>query len=189
MAAPFFYAGIGSRQTPDSILRYMHRAAVSLAKRGFILRSGAANGADAAFEAGCLDGGGKSEIWLPWKGFNEHSDTGFYPTEGHSDVAAGLHPAWNTLTRGPRALHSRNVGQVLGSDLASPVSFILCYTPDGATNEQERTRNTGGTGTAIVLASRHCIPVFNLANPDARRLFVAHVAGIISHSSSSTTPA
>lgn len=62
---------------------------------------------------------------------------------------------------------ARNGHQVLGATLDQPVSFVLCWTPDGAESEAQRTRDTGGTGQAIALASRHGIPVFNLANRGA----------------------
>lgn len=174
-AKTLFYAGIGSRRTPPDVLEYMRHIAGRLAMRGYVLRSGAADGADAAFEAGCEAAKGKSEIWLPWKGFNKHADTGFYPTELHAQMAEQVHPAWDRLSRGPRALHSRNVGQVLGQTIDTPVSFVLCWTPDGCESEATRTRDTGGTGTAIVLASRRGVPVFNLANADAKERLVRHV--------------
>lgn len=159
------YAGVGSRETPPAVQDFMRDIAARLARRAYLLRSGAADGADTAFEDGCKAVGGRMEIWLPWKGFNEHADTGFYPTEAHAAVAATVHPAWDRLTRGPRALHSRNVGQVLGRGLDQPVSFVLCWTRDGCINDATRTEDTGGTATAIVLAARRGIPVFNLFNP------------------------
>ena len=52
-----------------------------------------------------------------------------------------------------------------------PSEFVLCWTADGAQTEQERSAKAGGTGTAIVLASRLKIPVINLARPgDTDRL-------------------
>ena len=175
MSATLLYAGIGSRATPTQVLIQMGQIAAKLSKRGYVLRSGAADGADTAFEAGCTRSGGKTEIWLPWKGFNQHRDTGRYPTPAHEQLAETLHPAWSSLSRGPRALHARNVGQILGADLATPVSFVVCWTPDGCTDEASRSPGTGGTGTAIALAYRTGIPVFNLANPDAYDRLVTHV--------------
>ena len=64
-----FYTGIGSRDTPDEVLRWFKIYADVLAELGFTLRSGAAPGADAAFEEGCDRVDGKKEIYLPWKGF------------------------------------------------------------------------------------------------------------------------
>lgn len=179
MAGALYYAGIGSRKTPPAVLDYMRRVAARLAALGWVLRSGAADGADTAFEQGCIAAGGQSEIWLPWRGFNNHADTGFYPTSAHVAIAETVHPFWERLSRGPRALHSRNVGQVLGADVVTPVSFVLCWTPDGCETESSRTRDTGGTGTAIVLAHRRGLPVFNLAQPDARDRLARYVLELL----------
>lgn len=173
------YAGIGSRTTPPEVLAYMRKAAQRLAARGFTLRSGAADGADSAFEQGCDEVGGAKEIWLPWKGFNRHADTGLYPGDAHFDLVSKFHPAWNRLGRGPRSLHARNVGQVLGHDCRQAVGFVLCWTPDGCEASSQRTQATGGTGTAIEIACAHNIPVFNLARPDARERFAEHVLGVL----------
>jgi hypothetical protein len=60
------YAGIGSRETPADVMALMGRVAARLEVLGWTLRSGAAQGADQAFEAGVSS---KKEIFLPWKGF------------------------------------------------------------------------------------------------------------------------
>lgn len=174
----YLYAGIGSRETPPDMIKRMASIARRLAELGFVLRSGAADGADSAFEMGCDSVNGAKEIWLPWSGFNHHSDTGFLPAGPHFDTASCLHPAWEKLSRGPRALHARNVGQVLGKDLNSPVSFVIAWTQDGCETESTRTHKTGGTGTAIALASRRGIPVYNLNRPDAMEWIKLHVLAL-----------
>lgn len=174
------YAGIGSRRTPEPMLSLMQNLATWLAELGYVLRSGAADGADSAFYEGCTlaqvkEGDPKAEVWLPWEGFNDFKGKGCYPSETHYALAEEVHPAWERLTRGPRALHARNVGQVLGSDVNTPVSFVVCWTPDGCVDDASRTRDTGGTATAIVLASRRGIPVFNLAREGELDRFVQFV--------------
>lgn len=170
-----FYAGIGSRKTPASGLLLMQKLACRLAMRGYVLRSGAADGADSSFERGCDMASGQKEIWLPWKGFNGHADTGLYPEKMHFDQAALLHPVWERLSRGPKSLHARNTGQVAGADLKTLVDFILCWTPDGAESETECGGKTGGTATAIVYANRLGIPVFNLARTGSYERFVEFI--------------
>jgi len=157
------YAGVGSRETPEPIQKLMFKIAAILAKRGYILRSGAADGADKAFELGCVSAGGKKEIWLPWKGFNDYEDTGLYPNPGHFAKAEVALSHWAKLTQGAKRLHARNVGQVFGAHLEEPVDFVLCWTPDGATTRDQCTTKTGGTATAIKLASDANIPVINIA--------------------------
>ena len=59
---------------------------------------------------------------------------------------------------------TRNVHQILGLDLRTPTSAVICWTADGATSIT--TEDTGGTGQAIRIASDLGIPVFNLKNHD-----------------------
>lgn len=155
------YAGIGSRVTPLEVMNKMTTMAGILAKHGFTLRSGAANGADTAFEQGA---GTEKEIWLPWSGFNRYSGSHLLPTPAHFQLASTLHPVWNALENPIKALHARNTGQILGMDLKTPVKFVVCWTPDGAESLDQVTRKTGGTGTAIKLARIWNIPVINLYN-------------------------
>lgn len=158
------YAGIGSRKAPLAQLERMTRAARRLAAMGYTLRSGAADGADLAFEAGA---GEKKEIFLPWKEFNGSTSSFVSPSRDAMDVAAAVHPAWSRLSPAAQKLQARNSHQILGEDLRTPCDFVICWTPDGAETEKERAAATGGTGQAIALASRWGVPVFNFARPDA----------------------
>jgi hypothetical protein len=152
------YAGIGSRETPPDVQKIMTRVAYSL-EEFLILRSGAAQGADAAFELGISDPTRK-EIYLPWNGFNNRrAAPGVYLPEAHmaaqaQDIAARYHPAWNRLSQGARTLMSRNAFQILGRNLLDPCLFVLCWTPHGS--------GSGGTGQAIRMARHLDIPVFDL---------------------------
>jgi hypothetical protein len=50
----------------------------------------------------------------------------------------------------------------LGKDLNTPSVFVVCWTEDGCFHDNERTKETGGTGQAISVASDNDIPIFNL---------------------------
>lgn len=164
------YAGIGSRKTPPETIGRMVAAAERLARMGYTLRSGGADGADVAFERGADV---QKEIYLPWADFNSNP-SGFYPPLPEAfDIAASLHPAWDRLSHAAKKLMARNSHQILGADLRSPSRFVICWTPCGAECESDRTSATGGTGQAITLASRHGIAVFNLAKPDAGERLLA----------------
>ena len=73
-------------------------------------------------------------------------------------IASEVHPAWDRCNEWARGMHSRNCHQILGYDLQSPVDAVICWTPDGAV--------VGGTATAIRIAMKYNIPVFNLGVPD-----------------------
>lgn len=153
-----YYAGIGSRETPGVILEQMEEVAYLLMSAGHCLRSGGADGADSAFEAGAMD---VNEIWVPWEGFNG-SDSVLIPSDFHFDIASLYHPKWNSLRGSVKKLHARNVGQILGHDGSIPSKFVLCWTPDGCSNGLMTTKETGGTGQAIRIATGYGVPVINM---------------------------
>lgn len=171
------YAGIGSRKTPPETIDRMVAAAERLARMGYTLRSGGADGADAAFERGA---GSLKEIFLPWRGFNNNPSPLWTPSIEAGDIAASVHPAWGNLSQAAKKLMARNSHQILGADLRTPSGFVICWTPCGAEKEAQRGRTTGGTGQAIALADRHAIPVFNFANPDAGNRLLAFLKETIS---------
>ncbi len=147
-----YYAGIGSRETPADVQKGMTTIAQKLRVRGFVLRSGAAFGADAAFEAGSTEH--FSDIYLPWKGYNDHKSLAFTQTREAIDIAATYHPNWDACTLGARKLHARNTHIMLGADCDTPVEFVICWTKNG--------KDAGGTGQAIRIARALAIPVFDL---------------------------
>lgn len=150
------YTGVGSRKTPREVLALMRALAGELARQGWTLRSGHAPGADQAFEIGAH---GQAEIFLPWPGYEdkvliqgarlERPDPEAYT------IAREFHPNWAACSSGAKALHARNVHQILGRWLNDPSRFMICWTPGGNT--------TGGTGTAIRLAEHWGVETYNLA--------------------------
>jgi hypothetical protein len=143
------YAGVGSRETPPDILARMTAIAVKASIKDWTLRSGAADGADSAFEAGAKD----KEIWLPWRGYNKHFSQ-LIVRPGAIAIASKFHPAWDRCSQGAQKLHGRNMHILLGEDLNTPVEFVVCWTKDGLAS--------GGTGQAIRAAKHYKIPVYNL---------------------------
>lgn len=170
------YTGIGARRTPSVILREIYAIGVRLASEGYTLRSGAADGCDYTFEAGCNSISGPSEIYLPWKDFNNHTSPFNTQCDDARELAKDLYGArWDILSHAGKCLMTRNVYQVLGLDMESDSDFVICWTPDGCESENKRTFRTGGTGQAIALASRRNIPVFNLYNHDAPARLEQHL--------------
>ncbi|MGV8863278.1 MAG: hypothetical protein ACOH2T_19190 [Pseudomonas sp.] len=155
------YAGIGSRQTPPHILTMMENVAYLLGKDGATLRSGAADGADRAFEFGAMAAGGKLEIFIPWKGFNGSTSPLFIPSQDAFTIAAAVHPNWAACSQGAKRLHARNVHQVMGADLKTPVISIICWTPYG--------QGGGGTGQALRTAKLMApeVEILDLGRNDA----------------------
>lgn len=152
------FTGIGSRESPSGILALMTRIAEHLCSRGYILRSGGADGADEAFQNGCDNVNGSKEIYIPWRGFNNSASQLYTISEDAFLLASTIHPAWDKLSQGAKKLHARNVYQVLGPNLSDPVDLLICWTKNG--------KDIGGTRTAIVLARQYNIRIINLAIED-----------------------
>ena len=154
-----YYTGIGSRETPNHTLILMTKIAKYLDSLGFILRSGGASGADTAFANGAVN----KQIFIPWKNFNGIKD-GIYlwdeqtKNQAFNDVFNCLgENHWNRLSNGGKELHLRNWRQIFGVNLNDKFSnFVICYTQNGIPK--------GGTRTAILLALKNKIPVYNLGN-------------------------
>ena len=169
-AAPLVpvYAGVGARATPEPVLAHMREIAERLGERGWLLRTGGADGADSAFAAAAPPD--RREVIVPWRGYNgldTRAGEGsacrvLTPAEIEAmrPLAEPHHPAWERCAATVRDLHARNVAVLLGTDLKQPAHAVVCWTKDG--------RDIGGTGLAIRLAQHRGIPVLNLAELDVR---------------------
>jgi hypothetical protein len=164
------YAGIGSRLTPAAAIAVIESVGTAFAGWGCVLRTGASPGADQAFYHAARAGAGDVELYLPWPGFEAHAWADAdparvrvlaRPTPQAYELAARFHPAWAALTEDERDLLARDSHQVLGADLASPVSLVVCWTADGTVDGSGPIAD--GTGQALRIAQRHGIAVFNLA--------------------------
>jgi hypothetical protein len=158
-----FYAGIGSRQTPMPVQAEMTDMARRLQAEGYTLRSGAADGADTAFEEG-ISSPERKRIYLPWRGFNYAAGIVCGRHLRLRAIAQAYHPAWNKLSEPAKMLMTRNVAQVLGFEHErEPSLFVVCWTPEG--------KGGGGTGQAIRIAHDYMIPVYDLALPERKAAF------------------
>lgn len=170
-----YYTLVGSRKTPGNIKKLLMSVATKLISEGYTGRSGGAEGADEALEeavAGFSSDprfiGLAQEIYLPWEGFNgkyQNISQGYYTIPNpHNNreaeqLAEDFHPMWHYLKSGGRKLHTRNVYQVLGQDLATPSDFLICYARPNITHP---TLVVGGTATAVAIAAEEYIPIINL---------------------------
>lgn len=172
----FFCSFIGSRKLAE--IQYVEQArhfyiiAYRCAELGIGIRSGGASGSDFIAEQAYADAikDGKAsieqvEIFVPWKPFqavrgqnNPLHHLHILPTDPAlikqaEQMVRQIHPAPNRLSQGAMKLHSRNMNQVFGLDLKSPIKGNVCWTEGGITS--------GGTRSAIELCERNGIPVFN----------------------------
>lgn len=146
----------------------MRQLAAKMEAEDWLLRSGGARGADAAFEAGVSDPRHRA-IYLPGRSFNGRiaGPGGYVDSTRMPGWAAALetvnqyHPAPERLSSFARNLMARNAMQVLGPGLDRPADLIVAYTPGGDM--------VGGTAQALRMASDYGIPVRNLGQDVALR--------------------
>ncbi len=162
------YTGIGSRSVDPQTGEMIKAIAFELGKQQYTLRSGGADGCDTYFEYGCDRAEGKKDIFLPWPSFNKRvSKYSYVDSDALNMVRELLGPQhWNNLSQGAQKLHARNCYQVLGYDLKMPSKFLICWTPNGD--------DVGGSRTAILLARKHNIPIYNLGNKKIVELFIGN---------------
>lgn len=165
------YAGIGSRKTPPTILKNMTKTAKWLRKRGFILRSGGALGADSAFAAGA---GMDAEIFFPTcRALTDKCLVGqtcfcTIPEDAFS-IASEFHPAWDKLNDYVKRLHARNVQILFGKDLDDKVDFVVLW----SAYDKQR----GGTALGWKIAEAYNIPVVSLKDTNAAEQ-IMELAGV-----------
>lgn len=155
-----FWTGVGSRNAPLHILSLAHDIGYKMTWLGHVLRSGKAPGMDTAFEDGArkaiAEGAeGRMELFVANQA-----------TPDAMKIAQYFHPAWHRCSTFAKKLHGRNSFQVLGIGLNRPSDGLLCWTPDGCMSGEDRTMRTGGTGTAISIATYYNVPIANLKRGD-----------------------
>jgi predicted Rossmann-fold nucleotide-binding protein len=132
-----------------------------LAQLGHIIVTGNARGSDQAYAAGANEiDPYLVELHLPWDKYetavikwnrNKVYVTGDDPI--YRNTAAYHHPAWEKLSRGPRALHTRNVSIIKEADCV--IALPNWDKPGG-----------GGTGMGIRLAKHFNIKLYDISNPE-----------------------
>lgn len=174
------YTGVGSRETPDSVLYLFEEIARDLSE-SMRLRSGHSFGADLAFERGA---GGNADIFMPYSHFNPDepvSGIAHIPLKdlGHlwvDELRKAIDPehVYHIMKKYTyRAFHCRNVAMVLGLDLQTPSKFVLLW---GVPVPDNRVR--GGTNTAYRVALVNDIPVYNFYNDaEVDRFFAEQMNG------------
>lgn len=173
--------GVGSRDIPHELQRDIANLSYNLGTHGFRFRSGAAPGADTAFEAGFSLAGAPSAIYLPWKNFhnkyrfeernltygplldvvsNPPATTKFIEEATPEAFLLARHRNILNGSKGRDALMARNMHQVLGHTLQTPAQLML------AAPSSPRS----GTSHAMDLAADLNIPTFNLFDPSLSEL-------------------
>jgi hypothetical protein len=144
-------ACIGSRVITDEQRQLFFDVGAYIAKQGWLVSSGNADGADAAFAAGANSVKPESVIvYLPWKKYNPHNlhpqnQVLADPKKEWMDLAAPFHHCWDQLSYGAKKMMARNYGIVYRAD---KTLALLNYSRPGY----------GGTGHGWAVSGHLGIP-------------------------------
>lgn len=147
-----------------------------MAQKGWVLHTGAAQGADQAYAVGALKAGGKVYLHLPWKTYermwvgearsrfpgNVRTDDVEHSPQWEKAEASVFvfHPAAQRLQRSVILLHARNYNCIVPAP-EQPVDFTVAFPgPRG-----------GGTMQGVRIAAAFDVPVVRLdqiTGPEAR---------------------
>lgn len=156
-----YYSGIGSRTTPSDVCQVMTEIATNMENAGYVLRSGAAPGADAAFEAGVRQG--SKQIWDPRSALVAVHPWAIQEIRKHCHEFP-----FDKMTEFVQNLLVRNMYQILGEDGKSPVNLVICWT----INIDPCHKDSGGTRYAARCAAAHGIRIDNLRNPQTLKAYI-----------------
>ena len=164
-----FYAGCGSSEAPEPILKLMTRLATLMAKRGVVLRTSEQPGPDIAFRQGAL---GKFFTYLPEEDFEGRSAWGIpseiSPSGPRATLARKLDPMFVMMPEHEKRWQIVANSVVLGSSGGDLAKLLITWTPDGATCPAEFTEQTGHVARYLRLADRYGVMVINLARREHR---------------------
>lgn len=160
---PNYYSGIGSRKTPPEICKILSQIGKKLQNR-FILRSGAAKGADLSFEKFV-----RSEnkiIYKPQDFDQSPENLDFCTSELESNLDKGV--KLKNMRPFVKVLLLRDMNQVLGDPKNGwkKSEFLICWTP----TENYFLKECGGSRYAIRCALKHGIRVHNLINENVMKM-------------------
>lgn len=172
-----YFALVGSREGPtEQDFKTIKEAGRLITEAGFGISSGDAIGTDRAFHEGCMESVNyhklNHRIYVVDFNGNRYNRAKHY---GHFIDASKLEmrdeairlvqsvvPHFNYIKPYSQDLHTRNVYQILGSDLQTPVKALIYWAPPKGNLDDEIVK--GGTNTALQLAKRYNIPYrLNLA--------------------------
>lgn len=163
-------------------LSFCRKVGQFMAVHGWILHTGAAQGADQSFAMGAFRAGGRVMLHLPWATYEREWITQMRKHFAHCirtqvvddcaqyekalDSVEAFHPRGAHLGRGPRMLHARNY-TILSPEPNQFVRFVLAFPENGS----------GGTMQGVRIADTLSVPVIRAdqLTPEEAKSAVVHV--------------
>lgn len=161
----------GNENLPEQPAMIIARIVPLFEKLGFTIRSGGLNGTDEMVEKVAS----KTELHLPFKGFNKKESTSQFSNEICKEFARRVDPNIDDLSKVPKAILEKNPRLLFGRYLTAPVQLAIVWSPDGCERYHETTPRSGNAGHIVKLATSSGIPVINLNRPDAEQRIMAYL--------------
>lgn len=161
----------GNENLPEQPAMIIARIVPLFEKLGFTIRSGGLNGTDEMVEKVAS----KTELHLPFKGFNKKESTSQFSNEICKEFARRVDPNIDDLSKVPKAILEKNPRLLFGRYLTAPVQLAIVWSPDGCERHHETTPRSGNAGHIVKLATSSGIPVINLNRPDAEQRIMAYL--------------
>ena len=161
----------GNENLPEQPAMIIARIVPLFEKLGFTIRSGGLNGTDEMVEKVAS----KTELHLPFKGFNKKESTSQFSNEICKEFARRVDPNIDDLSKVPKAILEKNPRLLFGRYLTAPVQLAIVWSPDGCERYHETTSRSGNAGHIVKLATSSGIPVINLNRPDAEQRIMTYL--------------
>lgn len=112
------------------------------------------------------------EVYIPWKGFNDIDSKYYFNYDALKSIARANFLGWDKIPDTVKAILTRNVRMLLGTSNNSVCLCVVLYTPDGATNKSEVTKESGKFSFIISIANKFGLPVINLKKQKLVEMFL-----------------
>jgi hypothetical protein len=166
----------GAAEIPPETLKQAEELARELKELGLVCRTGWDQPLATAARSGAAD---RSEIYLPWRGFNKEEEGYGFPDKEGKTVAM-LVRVYNqrlaTVDSDPvKKILATYINMIIGARLDSRSEFVIIWSDDSAEEPAEKTNKTDAVGPIIDIASELGIPVFNLKRHDAMQRIRSYI--------------
>lgn len=159
------YSVVASKDAPKDVLDTLRNLVSMMKNNGFTLRASTSTDMDDVAITTVQDE--STEIYIPWKDFNNVSSKYYFNDKTSLHIAKMFHRSFDTLKPAVQAFLARNVRMIMGKKPSNYSLFIVIWSEDGAEKVSQITPKTGYVSHAISIADALYIPVFNLQNSNA----------------------
>lgn len=156
------------RKFPEEILTKLQNVASTLLAKNMTVRY---NGDHPPFHQALSTMDNKyTEVYIPWKGFNDIESKHYFNGETSKYVAGLNNSNISSLPSVIQSMLARNVRMLFGDKNNSPCMCLITWSQDAANTFIKVNKETGPAGSIIKMASNYGFPVINIANPNYQEI-------------------